>query len=66
MDFMPCFNCSVNAGDIFLCGEGMICTECMSKLSGEEEGKLFDEQNVTDEVRSKTRKRLQETRSGSN
>lgn len=59
---VPCFYCQTNAGDIFLCGEGLICTECMSELSGEEESKLFDEESVTDEVRSKTRQRLQESR----
>lgn len=62
-DYVPCFNCKKNAGDIFLCGEGLICTECMAELSGVEEAELFDEQNVTDEVRDQVRERLQEERS---
>lgn len=65
-EVVPCFNCKVNAGDIFLCGEGLICTECMAKLAGEEEGTLFNEENVTDEIRDKTRQQLQKDRSGGN
>lgn len=66
MEAVPCVNCSVNAGDIFLCGEGLICTECMAKLTGEKEEIFFNENNVTDEVRDEARQRLQEERSSGN
>lgn len=60
--FIPCVVCQVNAGDIFMCGEGMVCTECFSRGAGIEESQAFDEEVVTDaSIRNEVRNSLKET-----
>lgn len=60
MPIIPCIQCNLNEGHIFLCGEGLMCSECMAQLTDEPEELFFDDASVTDEVRDKARQRLHE------
>lgn len=59
-----CINCNEFEGAIWLCGEGMICERCFSKLADIEEQDLFNE-DVTEldfevpvEIKSKAKAKL--------
>lgn len=62
---MDCSVCSDSLGDIFLCGEGMICVPCFSQYSGLSESEAFFEQNITQEVKAAFRTNRNEERSPS-
>lgn len=47
-----CSVCSDSLGDIFMCGEGMVCVPCFSKYSGLSEADAFFETNITSSAKS--------------
>jgi len=48
-----CTLCGEYAGDIFLCGEGMICTRCFAEEAGLDESEVFGE--ISQEDRNKVK-----------
>ena len=53
-----CAVCYENAGDIWLCGEGYLCTQCYAKYGDLEEAEAFDEVNVNPDVKNKIKGKL--------
>lgn len=49
---IDCSVCDESLGDIFLCGEGMVCIPCFAHYSGISENEAFFEQNITQEAKS--------------
>lgn len=47
-----CSVCDESLGDIFLCGEGMVCVPCFSLYSGISESDAFFEENITSESKT--------------
>lgn len=40
---VTCFHCQQFDGDVYICGEGFLCTSCFAKMAGIEESLAFDE-----------------------
>ena len=53
-----CTQCYENDGDIFLCGEGYICTECFAKFADVDEAEAFNEETITKENKDKIRGKI--------
>jgi len=53
-----CTQCYKNDGDIYLCGEGYICTECFAELADIDESEAFIEENITVATKDKIRGKL--------
>jgi len=51
-----CIECGEYAGDIFLCGEGLICTQCFAEQAGLSEVEVFGD--ISQESREKVKKSL--------
>jgi len=53
-----CMVCFENDGDIYLCGEGYMCTECYSTMAEIDEAEAFTDEGLVKENRDKIRGKL--------
>jgi len=57
-EYEDCISCGEYVGDIFLCGEGMICTSCFARESGCDETALYQKDEISKEDRERVRASL--------
>lgn len=43
-DAQPCFHCSANDGDVYICGEGSLCSSCFADMADIPESDVLQEE----------------------